>query len=85
MSEKLQRGQKFKEKNDERYSWLANPLDAQKRAPQDPDYDPRTLYVPASAWNTFTPFEKQFWEIKSAHWDTVVFFKKGKFFELCTY
>jgi DNA mismatch repair protein MSH6 len=24
----------------------------------------------------------EFWEIKSKHWDTVVFFKKGKFFEL---
>lgn len=25
----------------------------------DPDYDPRTLYIPKSAWATFTPFEKQ--------------------------
>jgi DNA mismatch repair protein MSH6 len=40
------------------------------------------LYIPKQAWNSFTPFEKQFWEIKSKHWDTVVFFKKGKFFEL---
>ena len=30
----------------------------------------------------FTPFEKQFWDIKSKFFDTIVFFKKGKFFEL---
>lgn len=48
----------------------------------DPDYDPRTLHVPSTAWKGFTPFEKQFWEIKSKHWDKVVFFKKGKFYEL---
>lgn len=47
-----------------------------------PDYDPRNLYIPPSAWRVFTPFEKQFWEIKSKHFDTVVFFKKGKFYEL---
>lgn len=45
-------------------------------------YDGRTLFIPDSAWNKFTPFEKQFWEIKTKFFDTVVFFKKGKFFEL---
>jgi DNA mismatch repair protein MSH6 len=35
------------------------------------NYDPRTLRVPNSAWDKFTPFEKQYWEIKSKHWDTV--------------
>lgn len=34
------------------------------------------------AWSKFTPFEKQFWDIKCKFFDTVVFFKKGKFFEL---
>ncbi|KAI9301123.1 muts domain V-domain-containing protein [Cunninghamella echinulata] len=76
------RNKSFKEKNDERYSWLANMKDANGNAPDSPDYDPRTLYIPNSAWQKFTPFEKQFWEIKSKHWDCVVFFKKGKFYEL---
>lgn len=48
----------------------------------DPAYDPRTLYIPKSAWGKFTPFEKQFWEIKCKLFDTMVFFKKGKFYEL---
>src|SRR3954469_20038957 len=51
-------------------------------APDSPNYDPRALHIPPSAWAKFTAFEKQFWEIKSLHWDTVVFFKKGKFYEL---
>ncbi|ORX63094.1 hypothetical protein DM01DRAFT_208046 [Hesseltinella vesiculosa] len=56
--------------------------DADRNRPNDADYDPRTLFVPASAWSKFTPFEKQFWEIKSKNWDSIVFFKKGKFYEL---
>ncbi|KAH9248239.1 hypothetical protein BASA81_014121 [Batrachochytrium salamandrivorans] len=79
---KRARDAQFKDKNEFRYSWLQNIKDADKRSPEDVDYDPRTLYIPPSAWANFTAFEKQFWEIKATHWDTVVFFKKGKFFEL---
>ncbi|KAL2916362.1 DNA mismatch repair protein msh6 [Polyrhizophydium stewartii] len=79
---KVARMEQFKDKNEQRYSWLLDIKDADGRAPDDPDYDPRTLYIPKSAWNSFSPFEKQFWEIKATHWDTVVFFKKGKFYEL---
>ncbi len=69
-----------KDKNEERYGWLENPLDKEGRPTTDPDYDPRTLHIPPAAWRKFTDFEKQFWEIKANHWDTVVFFKKGKFY-----
>lgn len=74
--------QKFGKQNEERYHWLVDERDASGRPVTDPQYDPRTLYIPASAWNKFTPFEKQYWEIKSKMWDCIVFFKKGKFFEL---
>ncbi|OLL23672.1 DNA mismatch repair protein msh6, partial [Neolecta irregularis DAH-3] len=69
-------------KNEQRHSWLRDIRDAEQRRPNHPDYDPRTLYIPPKAWNEFTPFEKQFWEIKSQHFNTIVFFKKGKFYEL---
>ncbi|BFZ63086.1 DNA mismatch repair protein msh6 [Saitoella coloradoensis] len=81
-SAKLDRQKSFKEKNEERYSWLSDPRDAEGRRPTDSEYDPRTLFVPKSAWSRFSPFETQFWEIKSKLMDTVVFFKKGKFYEL---
>ncbi|GAA5880636.1 hypothetical protein JCM3774_000560 [Rhodotorula dairenensis] len=68
--------------NENVFSFLIDPKDADGIRPGEPGYDPRTLYIPKSAWATFTPFERQFWEIKQNHYDTVLFFQKGKFFEL---
>ncbi|XP_076457037.1 DNA mismatch repair protein Msh6-like [Babylonia areolata] len=56
--------------------------DASKKMPSDPDYDPRTLYVPETFLNKQTPGMRQWWEMKSQHHDTVLFFKMGKFYEL---
>ncbi|CAG8667414.1 39035_t:CDS:10, partial [Gigaspora margarita] len=67
---KKRRASDFKAKNEERYSWLQNVKDADGNLEGSPDYDSRTLFIPRSAWDKFTPFEKQFWEIKSKHWDT---------------
>lgn len=64
------------------FSFLVDIKDKDGNRPEDPEYDPRTIYIPSKAWNTFTPFEKQFWEIKQNHYDTVLFFQKGKFYEL---
>lgn len=47
-----------------------------------PGYDGRTLYIPNNYWTKFTPFEKQYWEHKAKLFDTILFFKKGKFYEL---
>ncbi|KAF6844347.1 DNA mismatch repair protein msh6 [Colletotrichum musicola] len=67
---------------EDRYTWLANIQDMNRNSPGDPEYNPSSIYVPPSAWSGFSPFEKQYWEIKQKLWDTVVFFKKGKFYEL---
>lgn len=67
---------------EQRYPWLMDVQDIDRNRPGDPDYDPRTLYIPPLAWEKFSPFEKQYWEIKQKFWDTIVFFKKGKFYEL---
>ncbi|OAA62787.1 DNA mismatch repair protein [Niveomyces insectorum RCEF 264] len=67
---------------EERYTWLANIADMDRNKPGDPDYNKSTVYIPPAAWHKFSPFEKQYWEIKQKLWDTVVFFKKGKFYEL---
>ncbi|KAI1321166.1 DNA mismatch repair protein msh6 [Mortierella claussenii] len=77
-----ERAAKFEENNSGRYRWLQNIKDADGNPIGSTEYDPRTLYVPKDAWNNFTEFERQFWEIKSQHFDSVVFFKKGKFYEL---
>ena len=65
-----------------RYPWLAHVLDADRNPTDHPDYDPRSIFIPPMAWGKFSPFEKQYWEIKQKFWDTIVFFKKGKFYEL---
>jgi len=67
---------------EKRYPWLDEERDIDRHPKGHPDYDPRTLYIPPLAWNQFSPFEKQYWEIKQKFWDTIVFFKKGKFYEL---
>ncbi|KAK0113572.1 DNA mismatch repair protein msh6 [Cadophora gregata f. sp. sojae] len=71
-----------KSEPEHRYPWLANLQDIDRNPIGHPDYDPRTVYIPPGAWVKFSPFEKQYWEIKQKFWDTVVFFKKGKFYEL---
>ena len=86
-AERAPKSSKVKEKAhtkepEERHVWLVNIRDKERRAANDPDYDSRTIYVPPNAWAKFSPFEKQYWEIKQNLWDTIVFFKKGKFYEL---
>ncbi|KXN72910.1 DNA mismatch repair protein Msh6 [Conidiobolus coronatus NRRL 28638] len=71
-----------KDNEPERFRWLVDIRDAQSRRPTDPDYDPRSLFIPPSAYSKFTPFERQFWDIKKENFNTVIFFKKGKFYEL---
>ncbi|KAK9458625.1 muts domain V-domain-containing protein [Lipomyces oligophaga] len=82
IQEKEPNHKSFEKENEERYKWLVDVKDADGHGVDHPDYDPRTLYIPPSAWNKFTAFEKQYWEVKSKMYDTVVFFKKGKFYEL---
>ena len=81
---KVGQGKSKSGKDERRYEWLepAHITDIDRNRPDHPDYDPRTIYVPKTAWSQFSPFEQQYWEIKQKHWDTIVFFKKGKFYEL---
>ncbi|EHL01869.1 putative DNA mismatch repair protein msh6 [Glarea lozoyensis 74030] len=71
-----------KSEPEKRYTWLAKLEDLDRNPIGHPDYDPRTVYIPPNAFANFSPFEKQYWEIKQKFFDTIVFFKKGKFYEL---
>lgn len=70
------------DKNVEKYEFLLNIKDKNGIRKGDNGYDPTSLYIPQKYYSKFTPFEKQFWDIKKDHFDTVIFFKKGKFYEL---
>lgn len=67
---------------EERYRFLLEPKDKFGRSIDDEDYDKSTLLISEDQLSTLTPFERQFWEIKKEYFDTIVFFKKGKFYEL---
>lgn len=56
--------------------------DIKKRRPTDPDYDNSTIHVPESAWNSFSGSKIQYWRLKQHHYDTIFFFKVGKFYEI---
>nr|CAD2125517.1 unnamed protein product [Meloidogyne enterolobii] len=64
------------------FEFLKKPRDAQKRKPTDPEYDSRTLFVPPDFLKQQSPGHQQWWKLKSAHFDTILFFKVGKFYEL---
>lgn len=74
----------------ERHPWATNIRDSKKRRPGEPGYDKTTLYIPPSELNErrgtkdggLSPFQRQFWSIKMMNYDVIIFFKKGKFYEL---
>ncbi|KAM0918681.1 hypothetical protein ACQ4PT_008711 [Festuca glaucescens] len=67
-----------------KFEWLNPPniRDANKRRPEDPLYDKRTLFIPPDALRKMSTSQKQYWTIKCKYMDVVLFFKVGKFYEL---
>ncbi|KAH8738523.1 DNA repair protein [Cryptosporidium ryanae] len=72
-------------------SWLLlkNIRDGNGTSPFDPTYDPSTIWVPNSYSKVakeekihFTPAMEQYWEFKREHFDKILFFKMGKFYEM---
>lgn len=59
-----------------------NIRDKNKRRPTDSNYDPGTLWVPADYLEKLTPAMRQWWQLKSENFDSILFFKVGKFYEL---
>ncbi|XP_075160076.1 DNA mismatch repair protein Msh6 [Haematobia irritans] len=56
--------------------------DKKGRRPDHPEYDATTLYVPEKFLDSLSPGVRQWWILKSDHYDCVLFFKVGKFYEL---
>uniref|UniRef100_A0A3Q3MW71 DNA mismatch repair protein n=1 Tax=Mastacembelus armatus TaxID=205130 RepID=A0A3Q3MW71_9TELE len=68
----------------EKLEWLQDGRrkDGRRRRQTDDDYDPGTLYVPEDFLNRNTPGMRRWWQLKSEMFDTVIFYKVGKFYEL---
>ena len=70
--------------NHNKLAWLRPEKikDGEGRRPDHPEYDCRTLQVPADYIKTQSPGQKQWWSLKAQYFDVVLFFKMGKFYEL---
>ncbi|XP_029925874.1 DNA mismatch repair protein Msh6 isoform X2 [Myripristis murdjan] len=68
----------------EKLDWLkeGKRKDSRRRRESEDDYDPTTLYVPDDFINKSTPGMRRWWQLKSEMFDTVLFYKVGKFYEL---
>ncbi|KAK1171106.1 DNA mismatch repair protein Msh6-like isoform X1 [Acipenser oxyrinchus oxyrinchus] len=68
----------------EKLDWLQDGRrrDSKRRKQTDPDYDPTTVYVSEDFLNKCTPGMRRWWQLKSEMFDTVLFYKVGKFYEL---
>ncbi|XP_058798802.1 probable DNA mismatch repair protein Msh6 isoform X3 [Phymastichus coffea] len=56
--------------------------DNQKRSLSHPDYNPKTLYIPIEFLDAQTPAMRQWWVLKSEHFDCILLFKVWKFYKL---
>jgi hypothetical protein len=68
--------------NVQRFQFLEHRIDGQKHPPDHADYDPSTLYISSTEFQKLTPFERQYWLLKKDRMDMVMFFQKGRFYEL---
>lgn len=68
----------------EKLDWLQDGRrkDSRRRRQTEDDYDPTTLYVPEDFLNRSSPGMRRWWQLKSKMFDTVIFYKVGKFYEL---
>lgn len=68
----------------EKLEWLhdGKRKDCERRRQSDDKYDPTTLYVPDDFLNKNSPGMRRWWQLKSKMFDTVIFYKVGKFYEL---
>jgi DNA mismatch repair protein MSH6 len=51
----------------------------------DPSAPPATISIPNKYLDAMANMERQYWEIKAKHYNIMIFFKKGKFYELYDY
>jgi hypothetical protein len=47
-------------------------MDAKERRPSDPDYDSSTLFISEKQMKKLSAFFRQYWKIKSKHFDSIV-------------
>lgn len=65
-----------------RSSFARDPVDNAGRKPGDEGYNPKECRIPSDVYAKMTAAKKQYWDYKRNHFDEVVFFQQGDFFNL---
>lgn len=73
---------KKKVKDKELPKFLINIRDANMNTPDSPHYDPTTIYIPKSEYESLTDTRKQYWDVKRNNFDKIVCIQIGSFYEL---
>jgi len=77
---------RYSARDAERFPFLqpASLRDAAGLRPGDLNYDPRSLRIPPGWFKAakVTEAQRQWWELKARHFDSVLLFKMGKFYEM---
>ncbi|GFX60169.1 hypothetical protein TNCV_4533301 [Trichonephila clavipes] len=68
----------------EKWTWLKNGamVGESKNCVENDGFERSTIRVPPDFYKTLTPAMQQWWRLKEKNFDTVLFFKVGKFYEL---
>ena len=69
-------------KNISNMDWYRHPKDKNGRSPDHPNYNKSQIYIPPKALNKMKGAQQQYWKIKSDHFDGILCFKVGKFYEI---
>lgn len=62
--------------------WARDPVDNKGRRPGEEGYNPRECRIPSDVYAKLTAAKKQYWDYKRSHFDEIVFFQQGDFFNL---
>jgi DNA mismatch repair protein MSH6 len=57
-------------------------MDKNKKRPNDPHYDPSTIFIPEKSYKEMPAAMQQYWYYKRDNYDKIICFKLGKFFEI---
>ncbi len=57
-------------------------LDDKMRRPDDPNYDPKTVFIHQKEYDRLSAYMQQYWSMKRVNWDKILLFQKGKFYEM---
>ena len=63
-------------------AFARDPVDNAGRRPGEEGYNPKECRIPGDVYAKMTAAKKQYWDYKRSHFDEVVFFQQGDFFNL---